>query len=60
MEIFENADVVVDQREVVAGFDKEGVTPPGVLEVVDERPENQCHDLDVLQMLPQVAHLPVA
>lgn len=57
MEVFEDADVVVRKCQGVVGLCQEGVTPSGVLEVVDQASEDEGHGLDVLQMLPKVAHL---
>lgn len=57
VEVFEDADVVVIEGQGVAGLRQEGVTPSGVLEVVDQGAEDEGHGLDVLQVLPQLAHL---
>lgn len=36
---------------------KEGVASSGVLEVVDKGAKNEGHHFDILEMLPQIAHL---
>lgn len=57
MKVFEDADVVVGEGQGAVGLRQEGVTPSEVLEIVDQGAEDEGHGLDVLQVLPKLAHL---
>lgn len=57
MVIFQDADVVVGERQVVPGLGEEGVAFSRVLEVVYHSAKKKSDHFDVPQVLPEVTNL---